>query len=136
MNHVDVTVGLIDEGTGIGVNVPRLSLSKPAYVQWLTELLGRMGFRQTKAVQFKKNDFGQKVDWRRLRISADECEMQGVDPEAAVARAGYWFSSRAMWREYGIHFRLIPEGYQLKCFPDCECSDIETHHQSLRTTSC
>ena len=134
MKHVDVTVGLIDGGTGIGANVPLLNLSRPAYVQWLTELLGVMGFRQTKAVQFKKNDPCGKVDWRRLRIAADECEMQDVNPERAVARAAYWLNNRGIWHRYGTHFRLIEASCVRDCGPDCEPTEVR--HQSLRTTPC
>jgi hypothetical protein len=134
MKHVDVTVGLIDGGTGIGVNVPHLNLSRPSYVQWLTELLSVMGFQQTKAVQFKKNDPCGKVDWRRLRIPADECEMQEVDPERAVEYVVDWFDDRQMWREYGTHFRLGTAGYEQDCWPDCEPAEVR--HQSLRTTRC
>lgn len=132
MKHVDVTVGLIDEGTGIGVNVPHLNLSRPSYVQWLTELLSVMGFRQTKAVQFKKNDPCGKVDWRRLRIPADECEMQEVNPEGAVARVRIWFGSIRIWDKYATHFYQGLGGY------DCglpNCKPVEVRHQSLRTTA-
>ena len=85
---VRATLGTVNGG--IGVNWEYLGLEKEEFKDFLHQFLGAMGFRMPTTVHIERNSLDERVDWNRMRISAEECELHGVYPEAAVLAGRQW----------------------------------------------
>jgi len=102
------TVGTVDGG--IGINLQWIGLSRELFHEFLDELLQVAGFPVPELIRWKRtSEDGTRIDWNRLRISAEDCELHRVDPEDAVYNIKEWLTSSDIPRRYGLSFRLSDE---------------------------
>lgn len=84
--EVHATLGVVEGG--IAINWDRLGFPTASdFSQFLTELLLAMGFLLPRTVRIARNKEGGRIDWRRLRISEEECCLHQVLPHEAVGKA-------------------------------------------------
>ena len=102
---VNATVGVVNGG--VGVNWSFLGLPSAEFRSFLGEFMEAMGFASPETVHIERNDESDGgIDWNRLRISAEECELHSVSPAVAVQKARAWLPSRTVLRRYGLKFIL------------------------------
>lgn len=95
---------------GIGINWVGISLEGRDFRRFLHEMLRYAGFRLPETVHFERNKLDEtgrpRVDWYRLRISSDECQVNGVNPKDAVEYLRSFLLAEDTTRKYGIRFQL------------------------------
>lgn len=101
---VPANIGVV--AGGIGVNWRYVGVERSQFGLFLNELISRMGFLSPSTVYLTRNGEEGRIDWNRLRISSEECELHGVSPEAAVIRGREWLLSSEMVQKYGVRFSL------------------------------
>jgi len=104
---IDAVVGVAHGG--IAINWQKLELPKPEFTLFLRSVLRAGGFRMPQQVTFERNKVANgkpAVDYRRLRIPADECQMNLVVPERAVIAIKEYLRSDEPAEQFGIRFRV------------------------------
>lgn len=96
---------------GIGINWVGMSLQGPEFMRFLHELLRHAGFRLPQTVFFERNKIdpasGQaRINWARLRISSEECQVNGVNPNDAVLFIRGFLSSAEVQQDFGATFEV------------------------------
>ena len=102
--RISATVGTVNGG--VGVNWNYLGLSPEGFKRFFNEFLQAMGFALPSTVHIERNSIEGRVDWNRMRISSEECELHRVHPEVAVRRARIWLSN---YRQLNLRFELEPK---------------------------
>ena len=101
---VPVVVGVVNGG--IGINWDFLDLEKEEFKTLLHTFLYSMGFTNPRLVNFEHNGEDGKIDWFKVRIPSDECQLQNVNPGDAVHRARRWLISREPEKNFNRKFIL------------------------------
>ena len=101
---IPVIVGVVDGG--IGVNWGLLEFEKEEFKTFLHSFLYSMGFTNPRLVNFVRNREDGEIDWFKIRIPSDECQLQGVNPNVAVHQAKRWLTSREPEKNFARKFIL------------------------------
>lgn len=108
-NHVPVAVGVVDGGIGINFGY-RHGLQDQEHRRFLRTLLLKAGFSLPETVRFQRNkqaaDGKIYVDWMRLRIPSDECQVNEVNPSQAVLNLRQYLASDAVLEDFGVAFEV------------------------------
>lgn len=106
---IPVAVDVVDNGIGINFG-RRHGLEGDAHRDFLHTLLMRAGFRFPETVRYERNKTSQDgktyVDWMRLRIASDECQVNGVNPQDAVIKLRRYLESSDIAEEFGVGFEI------------------------------
>lgn len=109
--EVPVVVGVADGG--IALNWSQVSLEKEDFKSLLHAVLSAAGFEMPEMVTFERNKTGAdgkpRVDYYRLRVPSDECQMNRVDPNVAVINIRRYLESPAPTERFGLKFILRRE---------------------------
>lgn len=101
-----VAVNIVDGGIGINW-LQWEGLEREEFRRFLADVLNAAGFPCRNTVRFSRNKNG-RVDWYRLRIASDECQVNGVNPRDAVMRIRDFLASSQVQRRYGLTFEVLP----------------------------
>lgn len=104
---VPVAVGVVDGG--IGINFGRKhGLENDEHNEFLRDMLRAAGFHFPETVRYDRNKRGDDgrmyVDWMRLRISSDECQVNGVNPKEAVMHIENFLTSQEVKHRFDVDF--------------------------------
>ena len=105
---VPVVVNIVDGGVGINFG-RRHGLQQEIHTSFLHTLLRAAGFPFPETVRFERNkrkDGRDYVDWMRLRISNDECQVNGVNPADVVIKIKMYLESSGVQNEFGVEFQV------------------------------
>lgn len=106
---VPTAVGVVDGGIGINFG-RRHGLENENHRDFLHDLLIHAGFTFPETVRYERNKIAQDgkvyVDWMRLRISSDECQVNGVNPHDAVLHLRKYLTSTEIADRYGVGFEI------------------------------
>lgn len=112
VESVPVVVGVVDGGIGINFG-RRHGLENEEHKSFLHDLLEHAGFPFPQTVRYDRNKQSQDgksyVDWMRLRIPSDECQVNGVNPSDAVVRLRKYLNSGEITARYGVTFEVGPD---------------------------
>ena len=106
---VPVAVNIVDGGIGINFG-RRHGLQAEEHKAFLYDMLRSAGFPFPETVRFDRNkqqDGRVYVDWMRLRIASDECQVNGVNPHDGVIKIRQYLRSPAMMQEFGVGFEVV-----------------------------
>src|SRR3990167_957550 len=99
---VPVVVNVVDGGVGINFG-RRHGLQEEIHTTFLRTLLQQAGFPFPETVRFERNNRKEgvaRVDWMRLRISSDECQVNGINPADAVIKIKMFLESPKVINEF------------------------------------
>lgn len=106
---IPVVVNIVDGGIGINFG-KRHGLEGDAHRAFLHDLLINAGFTFPETVRYSRNKVAQDgkayVDWMRLRISSDECQVNGVNPADAVLHLKSYLGSALIFENHGVSFDI------------------------------
>ena len=106
-NAVPVAIGVVDGGIGINFG-RRHGLENEVHRDFLHDMLIHAGFRFPETVRYERNKTGSDgkiyVDWMRLRISSDECQVNNVNPNDGVLHLREYLRSATCYDRYGVAF--------------------------------
>ena len=109
MDKVPVAIGVVDGGIGINFG-RRHGLQAEEHKEFLWEMLRQMGFPFPETVSFARNKAGQDgktyVDWMRLRIFSDDCQVNGVNPADGVAKLKRYLLSEECETRFEVLFEV------------------------------
>lgn len=109
---IPVAVGIVDGGVGINFG-RRHGLENQEHTSFLHDVLKAGGFTFPETVRYTRNkegDDGKRyVDWMRLRISNDECQVNGVNPKDAVIHIEQYLVSQDCLDRYNVDFIVREE---------------------------
>lgn len=107
---VPVAVGVVDGGVGINFG-RRHGLEDVAHRDFLHATLRAGGFRFPETVRYERNKTGidgkSYVDWMRLRIASDECQVNSVNPQDAVSKIKSYLTSSMCLDDHGVVFETV-----------------------------
>lgn len=107
---VPVAVGVVEGGVGINFG-RRHGLEDQNHKDFLHDMLRSGGFKFPETVRYERNKVGSDgksyVDWMRLRIASDECQVNSVNPQDAVMQIKLWLVSENCLRDHGVIFEAI-----------------------------
>ena len=108
---VEASIGVVNGG--IGINLTWYYVTGDNHWDLMSRIKLELGFGAPATVNFIRNKQGAdgqwSVDWNRLRIASDECELAGVSPAKACMGLREWLSSpgkQSPEKLYGIRFRV------------------------------
>lgn len=108
--RVPVAVGVVEGGIGINFG-RRHGLEDETHRDFLHDMLRSAGFRFPETVRYDRNKLGsdgkQYVDWMRLRIASDECQVNSVNPQEGVLHLREFLGGQDCMQKYGILFEVI-----------------------------
>ena len=107
---IPVAVGVVEGGIGINFG-RRHGLEDNAHREFLHDMLRNAGFRFPETVRYERNKTGSDgkpyVDWMRLRIASDECQVNSVNPQDGVIHIRDYLSSQDCLEKHGVIFQVV-----------------------------
>lgn len=105
---IPVAVGVVNGGLGINFGRQH-GLDGDEHNAFLRDMFTAAGFSFPETVKYERNKQGEDgkmyVDWMRLRVSDDECQVNDVNPQEAVVKLRRFFSDQSLTDRYGVEFR-------------------------------
>lgn len=105
VRRIKVVVGVVNGGIGIDSR-PWWGLEKEEFKEFLHAMLAAAGFPHPSLVDVERNREDGEVDWKRIRIPRDQCEIADVAPIEAVVRIRRWLAGPQQRQHFGLRFEL------------------------------
>ena len=104
---IPIAINVVDGGIGINWHAFD-GLPNEEFKELLAMIKLAAGFPHPDTVRFQRNKpDGGGVDWYRLRIAADDCQVNGVNPYEAVLRLRRFFASNEPAERWRLKFDVV-----------------------------
>ena len=107
MKVIPVAIAVVDGGIGINWHAFD-GLPEQGFKDLLREIKLVAGFPHPDTVRFRRNkDDGSGVDWYRLRIASDDCQVNGVSSYEAVLNLRRFFAGPEITERWGLKCEVV-----------------------------